>query len=173
MAQTPTIKSKGKRNTPKSAKGQALVITRIFDASRERVWQEWTDPERVKHWWGPAMFTAPVIEIDFRVGGKYLYAMRGPDGKDYWSTGIFRKIVPLKRIELTDSFADEKGNVVPATYYGMAPDFALESKVTVTFEDVGSKTKLTIRYVGVPANNLKDAESGWNTSLDKLAADLA
>src|SRR5207249_10001297 len=68
------------------------------------------DPERAKRWWGPEGFTAPFIKIDLRVGGKYLFCMRSPDGKDYWSTGVYREIVPLQRIVSTDSFADEKGD---------------------------------------------------------------
>ncbi|AKB78832.1 putative glutathione S-transferase-related transmembrane protein [Methanosarcina horonobensis HB-1 = JCM 15518] len=51
---------------------QELVITKIFNAPRELVWKAWTDPERVKRWWGPKGFTSPVSEIDFRVGGAYL-----------------------------------------------------------------------------------------------------
>ncbi len=103
-------------------KNEDIIITRMFDAPREIVWKAWTDPELTKRWWGPKNFTAPVIRIDLRVGGKYLNCMRGPDGKDYWSTGIYREIVPRERLVMTDSFADEKGNVVPASYYGMTGD---------------------------------------------------
>jgi uncharacterized protein YndB with AHSA1/START domain len=72
--------------------GQELVIERIFDAPRELVWRAWTDPERMKRWWGPKDFTAPHITIDLRVGGKYVSCMRGPDGNDFWSTGVYRKL---------------------------------------------------------------------------------
>lgn len=102
------------------------AITRVFDAPREKAWKAWTDPEGVKKRWGPKNFTAPHISIDLRVGGAYLYCMRSPDGKDYWSTGVYREIVPLERLVLTDSFADEKGNVVPASHYGMPGDWPLE-----------------------------------------------
>jgi PhnB protein len=150
-----------------------LLISRIFEASRERVWKAWTEPEQIKKWWGPKTFTAPVVTVDFRVGGKYLYCMRSPDGKDYWSTGTFFEIVPLTRIVLTDSFADEKGNVVPASYYGMSADFPLESRVTLIFEDDGNKTKFTLKYDDVSKiSNLQEMEQGWNESLDKLAEQL-
>src|SRR5436309_6181260 len=109
-----------------------LTIVRVFDAPREAVWKAWTDPERAKRWWGPKGFTAPFIEIDFRVGGKYLFCMRSPDGKDYWSTGTYREIVPMKKFVATDSFADAKGKVVPASYYGMDADFPLELLWIVT-----------------------------------------
>ncbi|CAG0981758.1 MAG: SRPBCC domain-containing protein [Candidatus Methanoperedens sp.] len=147
-----------------------LVITRIFDAPRELVWKSWTEPERVKRWWGPKGFTAPFCKIDLRVGGVFLYCMRSPEGKDYWSTGVYRVIVPMERIVCTDSFSDEEGNVVPATYYGMSPDFPLEMLVTVTFEESGGKTKLILRHTGIPHGaDQEGAEQGWNESFDKLA----
>ena len=115
---------------------QELVIERVFDAPRERVWEAWTDPEQMKKWWGPKDFTAPTVEIDLKEGGKYLNCMRSPDGQEFWSTGVYREIVPMERLVITDSFADEEGNVVPGDHYGM-PDIPLETEVTVTFEDQG------------------------------------
>ncbi|TAL29651.1 MAG: SRPBCC domain-containing protein [Spirochaetes bacterium] len=150
--------------------GKVLVIERIFDAPRERVWKAWTDAESAKRWWGPKDFTAPFSRIDFRVGGTYLLCMRAPDGKDYWSTGVYKEIEPMERIVATDSFADEKGNVVSAAHYGMSPDFPLELEVTVTFEDRGDKTAFTLHHAGLPPEeNLDDMRTGWNQSLDKFA----
>ncbi|MCL7413087.1 MAG: SRPBCC domain-containing protein [ANME-2 cluster archaeon] len=100
-------------NLAKNTEERELVITGIFDAPCEKVWKAWTDPESVKPWWGPKGFTSPVCKIDLRVGGKYLFSMRSPEGDDFWSTGVYREIVPLERIVATDSFADENGNVVP------------------------------------------------------------
>jgi uncharacterized protein YndB with AHSA1/START domain len=153
-----------------------LVIERVFDAPRELVWKAWTDPEMAMRWWGPKGFTAPSCEIDFRVGGKTLFAMQSPEfneGQPIWSTGVYKEIVPLERIVTTDSFADENGNVVPASHYGMAGDFPLEMLVTVTFEDLGGRTKLTLRHEGLPASDVEGAGGGWNESFDKLAASLA
>ncbi len=150
-----------------------LVITRIFDAPRELVWKAWTEPERLMRWWGPKGFTSPFCKVDFRVGGVFLYCMRSPEGRDYWNTGFYREIVQLERIACTDCFADEKGNVVPATHYGMSPDFPLEMLVTVTFEEHEGKTKLTLRHVGIPSGADHDgAQQGWNQSFDKLTQDL-
>ncbi len=104
------------RNPAKKRAEQALVITRVFDAPRELVWKEWTERERFMLWWGPKGFTTPFCKIDLRVGGVYFNCMRSPEGKDYWSGGIYREIVPLERIVCTDSFADEEGNAVPATH---------------------------------------------------------
>lgn len=153
---------------------QALVITRIFDAPRELVWKAWTEPEQCMRWWGPKGFTAPACKIDFRVGGKYLNCMRSAEGQDYWSTGVYREIIEPERIVCTDSFADEEGNVVPASHYSIDGDFPLEMLVTVTFEDQQGKTKLTLAHAGLPAGENRDgAQQGWNESFDKLAEVLA
>ena len=151
-----------------------LVIERIFDAPVELVWKAWTDPEHVKRWWGSKDFTAPEVKIDFRVGGTFLYCMRSPEGQDVWGTGVYREIVPLKRIVFTDSFADEKGNVVSASHYGMGEDFPLELLVTLTFEDNGDgKTRFTLRHAGMPEGEDSEmTQMGWNQSLDKLAETL-
>jgi uncharacterized protein YndB with AHSA1/START domain len=158
----------------KDTKDQELFITRIFDAPHDSVWKAWTDPDLMKRWWGPKGFTSPYCKIDLRVGGKFLYCMRSPEGKDYWSTGIYSEIVLQGRIVFSNSFADEKGNVVPATQYGMSSDFQLEMLVTVTFEEIGGKTKLTLSHVGIPAGaDREGANIGWNQSLDKLAGALS
>jgi len=156
-----------------------LVITRVFDAPRELVWKAWTEPEQVMRWWGPKMFTSPSCKMDFRVGGQYLFCMRSDSGpeawqKGIWSTGVYQEIVPMEKIVWTDCFADEHGNVVPATHYGMQDDFPLEMLVTVTFEDTpGHKTKMTLRHCGLPAGTMQDmAGAGWNESFDKLAESL-
>jgi uncharacterized protein YndB with AHSA1/START domain len=164
------------RSNASTGTEQALVIERIFDAPRELVWKAWTDPEMMKRWWGPKTFTAPTVEVDFRVGGKSLAAMQSPDfndGRPIWSVGEYREIVPLERIVMTDSFADEQGNVVPATHYGMTGDFPLEMLVTVTFEDLDGKTKMTLRHEGLPISDIEGAGTGWSESFDKLAASLA
>jgi uncharacterized protein YndB with AHSA1/START domain len=150
-----------------------LVIERVFDAPRELVWRAWTDCEHVKKWWGPKDFTAPSCEIDLRVGGKYLFCMRDADGKDYWSTGLYKEIAEPERLVCTDSFADERGNVVSATHYGMGDDIPLEMLITVTLADQGGKTKMTLRHEGFPAGEHFDgANEGWNQSFDKLDASL-
>jgi len=150
-----------------------MVITRLFDASRELLWKAWTDPECFKSWWGPKDFTSPYSNIDLRVGGKYLNCMRGPDGKEYWTTGVYREIVPMEKIVCTDSFADPNGNIVPASYYGMAGDWPLELLLTVTFEEMGGKTKMTLHHAGIPEGKMSgECEAGWNESLDKLAESL-
>jgi uncharacterized protein YndB with AHSA1/START domain len=116
-----------------------LVITRVFDAPRELVFKAWTEPERLKRWWGPKGSTTPYCEIDLRPGGVMNHCMRSPDGRDIWGKGVFREIVVPERIVLTDSFADAEGNVVSPTHYGMSPEWPLEALLTVTFEEETGK----------------------------------
>ena len=155
-----------------------LVISRVFNAPKEMLWKYWSDPKLFKKWHGPKIFTCPVSQIDFRVGGKYLHCMKGTEGdfkgKEFWSTGTYIEIIPFKKIVATDSFADKNGRVVPATYYGME-DFPTEMKVTVEFEEQNGKTKMTLRHVGIKQIDdrmREDMAQGWNESFDKIVAAL-
>jgi uncharacterized protein YndB with AHSA1/START domain len=167
LANLKNLVEKGSEGAPK------ISIVRTFDAPVDEVWQAWTDPAKVKQWWGPKGFTAPSVKNDLRVGGTYLYSMKSPDGKEYWSTGTYREIVPQKKIVVTDSFADKTGKVVPASEYGMEGEWPLETTMTVTFDEASGKTALTLEYSGVPAGKMSEmAKAGWNESLDKLGASL-
>jgi len=99
-----------------------------------------------------------------------LHAIFG--GQDVWSKGVYREIVVPERLVMTDSFADEKGNTVPATYYGMGGEWPLEMLITVTFEEQDGKTKLTLKHSGtegIGQVNRDGMRQGWNESFDKLA----
>lgn len=159
-----------------------LVITRVFDAPKELVWKAWTTPEIVKKWWGPKDFTAPSIKIDFKVGGKYIYCMHGPKDsqfdKDMYSAGVYKEIVPMEKIVVSDYFSDKNGNMIDPTTVGMKSDMPKEMNVTVTFEDVeNDKTKLSIIYTP-ESDEVREAliasgmQEGWSTSLDKLSESL-
>jgi len=150
-----------------------LVITRIFDAPRELVWRAWSQPEHFMRWWGPKNFTSPLCKIDFREGGKFLFCMQTREGKRYYDTGVYNKIVRLEKIIYTDCFADETGEKVPPSFYDMPGDSIIDFKVTITFEEEYGKTKITIRHAGFPAFTMRDdSVIGWNESLDKLADSL-
>lgn len=166
-------------------KEKKIVLTeRVFDAPREKVWQAWTEPEQIKKWWGPEGFTAPSIRSDFKVGGKYVYCMHGPEGsewdKDMYSGGEFLEIVTMEKIVSTDYFCDEDGNKLSPSDFAQPEGFPDESVATVLFEDAGDgKTKVTIisHIPDDPAveKALKDsgAAQGWASSLNKLAEVLA
>lgn len=147
-----------------------ISISRVFNAPPERVWKLWTETEQYKCWWGPKDFTSPYAKFDLHPGGKFLSCMRGPDGKEYWDTGTFEEIDEPKRIVYTDSFADEHGNVVPASYYGMGTDQPMEMSVEVKLEDIGGKTMLILDHCGIPGGDMiEQTKEGWNQSFDKLA----
>jgi uncharacterized protein YndB with AHSA1/START domain len=148
-----------------------ILITRVFDAPRELVWKEWTEPERVIRWWGPKTYTSPSAEMDVRVGGQYLSCMRSSEGKDIWSTGTYTEVFEPERLAMTDSFADAKGNIVPSSFYGMG-GMPMELQIMVTFEEHDGKTTMMLRHSGMHIEMAKDAEQGWNESFDKLAQDM-
>jgi len=142
---------------------RVLVITRIFDAPRSLVFKAWTEPEHMVNWFGPRGFTSKVLKNDLRPGGAYRIHMRGPDGDDHWSQGVFREVVPPERLVMVGSWADADGNPTRP-----------ETTLTLMFEDVGGKTRLTLHnavFESVTARDLH--EGGWSTSLDCLAEYLA
>ncbi|MCG6166973.1 SRPBCC domain-containing protein [Leptospira sp. FAT2] len=150
-----------------------LVITRLFNAPREAVFDAWTNPEQVMKWWGPKNFTTPYCKMDFRVGGRYVFCMRAPDGNEFWSTGEYKEIVRPEKIVKTDSFADSNGNPVPASHYGIEGEWPEVLLISLLFEDQQGKTKFTLRHTGIPGAEVSEMTgASWNESLDKLEAIL-
>lgn len=153
--------------------GKPVVITRVFDAPADLVWQVWTDPEHITKWWGPGGYTAPVAKIDLRVGGGYHYCMRSPQGQESWTKGTYHEIIPGKKIVSIDSIADEHGNFVSPAQLGIPGDWPDEMKVTVTFEEHNGKTIVTLTQEGLPEGMMTEmAAMGWNQSFDKITAVL-
>jgi uncharacterized protein YndB with AHSA1/START domain len=146
-----------------TVKEKELVLKRVFNAPRERVWKAWTDPRRLAQWWGPAGFTNPVCEADVRPGGAIRIDMRGPDGTVYPMTGVYREVVAPERLVFTASALDEEGRPL------------FEVLNTVTFAKQGGKTLLTVRAQVVNKTAGADAylegmEAGWSQSLVRLDA---
>jgi uncharacterized protein YndB with AHSA1/START domain len=112
---------------------RTLVTTRVFDAPRELVFAAWSDPKHLAQWWGPNGFTTTTSAFDMRPGGVWRFVMHGPDGRDYQNRIVFDEIVKPERLVYHHSGADD---VEPVQFH-----------VTVTFEDVGGKTRLTMRAV--------------------------
>jgi uncharacterized protein YndB with AHSA1/START domain len=107
-----------------------VVMTRVFDAPRDLVFEAWTRPELVQRWLGGLPgWTMTVCEIDLKVGGKYRYAWSGPEGVAMGLGGIYREIVVPERIVCTERF-DE------AWYPG-------EAVGTIALTEQGGKTTLT------------------------------
>lgn len=91
-------------------RGGQLVLTREFDAPRRKVFQAHTDCKHLKNWWGPRSWPVTFCKMDFRVGGKWHYAMTGPDGTESWGLAIYKEIVEPERIVYEDHFSDKDGN---------------------------------------------------------------
>jgi uncharacterized protein YndB with AHSA1/START domain len=140
-----------------------LVITRIFDAHRSLVFKAWTEPEHLVHWWGPRGFTSTIIANDVRPGGTYRVHMRGPEGDDHWSQGVYREVVEPERLVLAGAWTDANGKPTSP-----------ETLLTVTFEEHEGKTKLTLHQAVFESVTARDAHrGGWTSSLDCLAEYLA
>lgn len=150
---------------------ERMVVTRVLDAPRELVWKAWTDPKYVKQWWGPKGFTAPFCQIDFRVGGKFLYCMKTPDGQEYWTGGEYYEIVPQEKIVFLMYPADSKGNRVEFPQGGVQHEAIEGATDMVLFEDLGNgQTKVTM----IGNEPMKNAEEtgqleGTKQILEKFA----
>jgi len=127
---------------------QDIVVSRVIDAPAEDVWKAWTEPELVKTWWGPLGYTSPECKIDLRAGGKYVFSMRAPDemgGSDSYTVGVYKKILPAKLLEFTQSLGDKDGNWVEPTAVGMPSDFPREIATTVSLKKYRcDMTELTV-----------------------------
>jgi uncharacterized protein YndB with AHSA1/START domain len=156
-----------------------FVISRTLNAPRELVWQAFTDPERMKEWWGPKGFTVIASKMDFRVGGTYHYGMRAPDGSAMWGKFTYREIEPPQRMVVVNSFSDEAGGI---TRHPMSPTWPRELLSTFLFEDEGGRTRLTVKWVPLNASAEEIAtfsgaresmRQGWTGTLDSLDTYLA
>ena len=152
---------------------QDFTITREFDAPRELVFKAWTDCTHLSQWWGPRELTTSQCSIDARPGGRWLSAMRSPEGHDFWSSGTFLEIDAPSRFVIDEGFSDEHGNRVSAQEYGMTDDMPSEGLVTVSLKEVDDRTRMTMRQ-GIPRDvaERNGAPQGWRETLDKLDAHL-
>jgi len=151
-----------------------FVISREFNAPRERVWKAWTEVEHLRRWFGPAGFAMTQCKLDLRPGGIFHYAMRGPDGKEMWGKWVFREIVAPERISLVNSFSDAAGGI---TRHPMAPAWPREMLSTTTFAEKGGKTVLTLEWKPINATPEEIATfeggrpgmtQGWTGTMDQL-----
>jgi uncharacterized protein YndB with AHSA1/START domain len=139
-----------------------IVLTRVFDAPRQMVFDAFSKPELLKRWFGPRGWSLEVCEVDLKVGGGFRFVLQGPDGKKMGMRGVYREIVPPERSVHMESFDDYPG----------------ESQVTSVFVEQGGKTTLTATVL-YPSKEVRDIvlksgmEHGAAESYDKLAELLA
>ena len=138
-----------------------ISVSRTFDAPRELVFAALTKPEMVKAWlYGPEEWPMVTCEIDFKVGGKYRYVWRHKEKGDMGMGGVYREIVPTKRIVHTELFdQDWTGG---------------ETLVTTTFDEKDGRTTVTstVHYSSLEARDaaLKTGMlDGWGKAYDRLA----
>ena len=88
-----------------------FVITRTFDAPRDKVWKAWAERDRLMQWFTPKGFKMTTAKLDLRPGGMFHYCMRSTDGKEMWGKFVYREIAAPNRIVVVNSFSDEKGGI--------------------------------------------------------------
>ena len=139
-----------------------LWIQRTFDAPRDLVFRMWTEPEHLQRWCCPKGFTLPVSDGDIREGGWFRTCMRSPDGKDHWLAGSYKELTRPSKIVFTHAWQDEGGTA------------GHETLVTITLEDLGGKTRLTLHQAFFVSEAARNGHAeGWNETLDNLSAYLA
>ena len=160
------------KNTPTSGVSTSpavtdrdLVLTRIIDAPREKMYAAWTQPELLKQWFAPLPYTTTVAELNVRAGGSSLIVMRGPDGTEMPNPGVYLEVIPNERIVATDAFTR-----------AWEPSEKPFMTLILTFEDAGAgKTKYTalVRHWSVAdreAHEKMGFREGWGICTDQLAA---
>jgi uncharacterized protein YndB with AHSA1/START domain len=157
----------GKMATPGNGatapEDRVLVMTRIFDAPRSLVFKVWTEPQHLVCWWGPRGYTTPVCEMDVRPGGAYRLLMRSAEGQEVWWHGVFREIVEPERLVWTCSIDRTDGTRVSG-----------ETVLTVTLEEQGQKTKLTLHQAVFDSiDNCNAHREGWTEAFERIAERLA
>ncbi len=151
-------------------KENELIITRVFNAPIQLVFEAWTNPEHLKNWWAPKGFTTTYCTVDLRIGGLFRYCMTSPDGSGIWGGGIYKEIDARNKIIYTDCFTDKDGNPVPPSYYGLQSTTIQESQVEVKFENENGATKVTLKYTNMAelGKEREMARQGWNDMLESL-----
>jgi uncharacterized protein YndB with AHSA1/START domain len=136
---------------------RGIVVTRIFDAPRDLVFDTWTKQEHLSKWWGPQGFTTTFQKFDMKPGGSWEFIMHGPGGVDYPNIIVFVEVVKPERIVLE---------------HAVSPHFL----ATATFEDLDGKTKLTYSSVFETAAEFDQvkpyAVPGAEQTMDRLGAHL-
>jgi uncharacterized protein YndB with AHSA1/START domain len=141
---------------------RTLVVCRTIAAPRVLVFDAFTDPDHLAHWWGPNGFTTTSIAFDMRVGGFWRFVMHGPDGRAYDNHVVYDEIVPPERL----------------TFHHIGNEGSLHHATTVTFEDLGASTRLTLTVVFATAEQrtllIKEhkVDQGGQETLARLAAML-
>ena len=137
-----------------------LIISRIIDAPRERVFKAWTDPELLRQWFAPLPYTT----LDVRPGGANLIVVRDPAGNEFPNRGVYLEVVKNERLVFTNAYTK-----------AWEPSEKPFMTVILTFEDEGGKTKYTARVLhwtvaDREAHEKMGFHQGWGQCADQLVA---
>jgi uncharacterized protein YndB with AHSA1/START domain len=151
-------------NDAASIANRELVLTRLIDVPREKLFRAWTEPELLKQWFAPLPYTTPVAELDVRPGGGNFIVMRGPDGTDMPNRGVYLEVVRNERLVFTDAYTK-----------AWEPSQKPFMTVILTFEDEAGKTRYTacVRHWTLEDRQAHEAmgfHQGWGICTDQLAA---
>jgi uncharacterized protein YndB with AHSA1/START domain len=142
-----------------------IIGSRVFDAPRDLVFEAWSNPAHLAQWWGPNGFTTTTQAHAFRAGGIWRFVMHGPDGTDYQNRITYDEIVRPERLVYHHGGGDDVGPV--------------QFRTTVIFEELGARTRITLRGVFPSAADrdrvIKEygADQGLVQTLTRLAAHVA
>jgi uncharacterized protein YndB with AHSA1/START domain len=153
------IETQGQAQMSTTLADDELLITRTFDAPASLLFALWSKPEHLKRWMGPASYSCPEAQIDFRVGGAYRAMILSPEHGENWFGGVYREIVPNRRLVFTFAWDND------------GPSAGVETLITITFEERNGKTVQTFHQR--PFINVDRRDShvrGWTGAFDKLAA---
>jgi uncharacterized protein YndB with AHSA1/START domain len=144
-----------------------LVLARIIDAPREKVFQAWTEPKLLEQWFAPLPYTTSVAELDVRPGGANLVVMCDPDGHEFPNRGVYLEVVENELLVFTDAYTQ-----------AWEPSHKPFMTVILTFEDEGGKTRYTARARHWTVADRETHEKmgfheGWGRCADQLEALLA
>ena len=148
------------QKTPNSDRD--LVLTRLIDAPREKVYRAWTDPAVITRWFAPRPWTTARAELDVRPGGSCMVVMADPDGNEFPNPGIYLEVVPNERLVFTDAYTR-----------AWEPSQKPFMTVILTFEDEGGKTRYTAVARHWTAEDREAHEKmgfheGWGQCADQL-----
>lgn len=144
-----------------------LTLTRVIAASPATLFRAWTEPALLEQWFTPRPWTTPVVRTDVRPGGSSFVLMRGPNGEEQPCHGVYLEVVPNEKLVFTDAFT--------RAWEPSAKAFLV---ATLTFEDLGGKTRYTARVQHWSAEDRETHETmgfheGWGKATDQLEALVA
>lgn len=160
-----------------TTKVKSYVATREFNAPRDLVWDANTSAAHMEKWLGSPGTTGHTQSIDFREGGIYHYAQRGPDGKlTMWGKMTYLRIEPRHHLEVLNSFSDQQGNIAA---HPMAPSWPKVMHWDLRFEELGKqRSRLIITWLPVESSSTEELamfdtargnmDQGWKNTFDKL-----